>query len=398
MKTHRLFVPALLATMMSAPAEDYVADFGKPLDEGWSFVREDKTEWRLRDGNLELLAQPTNIWGTQNDGTENFLLRALPIGASTVEVTLDFDPEKEYEQAGLMIYLDDDNYLKFDRELYDGPSCTLVLEKDAKPNVVKKIPFRKGPLRLRLEIADGKVKGLVKAPGEEDWTQHGETTLPGRAGELRVGVFALLGDAKAPRWARFKDFVLRSGKEGGNPAADLDGYRFEFPVVGEMPENPKEGADGDSALVKGDPMTTDNFKAVKKFGGEAGKRYKVTLRFRGVVEPMMYKGGTEDGDSFYIGGEPDNGTYNIYRIEISAPESHYFLNREDMVGHRIFAIDYTKTIEIDGGATVTLSGDGQNGRLITNFKKLVVPGVAPAPKPFHGQFIQIDVMDVVEAE
>src|SRR6185436_6730254 len=37
---------------------------------------------------------------------------------------------------------------------------------------------------------------------------------------------------------------------------------------------------------------------------------------------------------------------------------------------------------------------GQNGRLITNFKKLVVPDVAPAPKPFNGQFIQVDVVDV----
>jgi hypothetical protein len=29
---------------------------------------------------------------------------------------------------------------------------------------------------------------------------------------------------------------------------------------------------------------------------------------------------------------------------------------------------------------------------------LVVEGVAPAPKPFNGQFIQIDVVDVVEAK
>jgi regulation of enolase protein 1 (concanavalin A-like superfamily) len=399
MKMQRLILPALaLVTTMSATAAEYVADFAKPLDDGWSFVREDKTEWRLKDGNLELLAQPTNIWAQQNDGTENFLLRALPAGPSTVEVTLDFDPRKEYEQAGLMIYLDDDNYIKFDRELYDGPSCTLVLESDAKPDVVKKIPFREGPLRLRLEIADGTVKGMVKAPGDKDWTPHGETTLPGSANPLRVGLFALLGDATAPRWARFKDFAITSGAKETSPAAALDGYRFEFPVVGEMPENPKEGADGDSALVKGDPMTTDNFKAVKTFGGETGKRYQVTLRFRGVVEPMMYKDGTKDGDYFYIGGEPDNGTYNIYKIGISSPESHYFLNRQDKVGHQIFTIDYTKTIEIDGGATVTLSGDGQNGRLITNFKKLVVPDVAPAPKPFHGQFVQIDVVDVVEVK
>ena len=181
-------------------------------------------------------------------------------------------------------------------------------------------------------------------------------------------------------------------------AAELDGYRFEFPCKGDLPENPKPGADCESALVKGDPKKTDNFTAEKKFGGVKGKRYKVTLRFRGVVEPMMYKDGKMDGDYFYIGGEPNNATYNIYKITVSSPPAHYFLNRQDKVGHRIFKIDYTKTIEIDGEAAVTFFGDGQNGRLISNFEKLVVPDVPPAPKPFNGQFVQVNVVDVVEAK
>ena len=190
----------------------YKADFSKSLDKGWSFVREDKADWRLKDGKLQLLAQPSNIWGKRNNKPENFLLRALPGPESTVEVTVDFNPKKEYEQAGLMIYIDDDNYIKFDSEIYGGQSCTLVLESMAKPKVVKKIPFREGPLRRRLEIAAGKVKAMVKAPGGKEWTTHGETTLPGSHDKAKVGLFALLGDKKKPRWASFSDFVLTSGK------------------------------------------------------------------------------------------------------------------------------------------------------------------------------------------
>jgi hypothetical protein len=182
--------------------------------------------------------------------------------------------------------------------------------------------------------------------------------------------------------------------QAAEPGDAINGFRFEFPCKDPLPENPKEGADGPSGLVTGDPKTTDNFTVKKEFGGEAGKRYQVTLRFRGVVEPMMYKGGTQVGEYFYIGGEKNNDTYNVYQISVSSPKSHYFLNRRDKVGHQIFTIDYTQTIEIDGGATVTFHGDGQNGRLITNFKKLVVPDVPPAPKPFNGQFIQVDVVDV----
>ena len=178
------------------------------------------------------------------------------------------------------------------------------------------------------------------------------------------------------------------------PGDALQGARWEFPCKDPMPENPKPGQDGLSGLVKGDPKTTDQFTFERAFGGEPGTRYRVTLRFRGVVEPMMYKNGRMDGDHFYVGGEPNNGTYNIYKLAVSKPESHYYLNRQDSVGHRIFTIDYEKTIEIEGGATVTFHGNGQNGRLITNFSKLVVPGVPPAPEPYNGQFVQVDVVKV----
>jgi hypothetical protein len=181
-------------------------------------------------------------------------------------------------------------------------------------------------------------------------------------------------------------------------AASIDGYRYEFPCKDPMPEHPKPGADGVSARATDDPATNDKFTDVRKFGGEPGKRYKVTIRVRGVVEPMMYKNGQMDGEYFYIGGEPNNATYNIYQLTVSAPESHFFFNRQDKVGHLIFTIDYTKTIEIEGGATLTFHGDGQNGRMITNFSKLVVPDIPPAPQPYNGQFIQLNVIDVVEAK
>jgi hypothetical protein len=179
--------------------------------------------------------------------------------------------------------------------------------------------------------------------------------------------------------------------------AALHGARWEFSCKEPMPENPQPGKGCSSAVVKGDPKKTDQFTFERKFDGEPGKRYRVTLRFRGVVEPMMYKNGEMDGDYFYRGGEPNNAGYNIYQLSTSSPPAHYFLNRQDKVDHKIFTIDYEKTIEIDGGATVTFHGNGQNGLLISNFSKLVVPDVSPAPQPFNGQFVQMDVVKVEPA-
>jgi glutamate 5-kinase len=79
------------------------------------------------------------------------------------------------------------------------------------------------------------------------------------------------------------------------------------------------------------------------------------MRVRGVVEPMMYKDGQQVGERFYIGGVPNNKTYNIYQLNVSSPAQHFFFNRDDKVGHRIFTIDYTATIEIDGGAASALA-------------------------------------------
>jgi len=186
--------------------------------------------------------------------------------------------------------------------------------------------------------------------------------------------------------------------EAPSPAAEIDGYRWEFPCKEPMREeilSPTENVDCSSTHVTGDPNTTDNFTTTKTFGGEAGKTYDVTLRFRGVVEPMTYKDGVKDGDYFYIGGAPLDEHYNVYKIEVSAPKAYYYLNRQDEVGHKIFTIDYTKTIKVEGGASITLSGDGQNGLMISNFKKLTIPEVAP--EPYNGQFIQVDVVSVAEA-
>lgn len=208
---------------------------------------------------------------------------------------------------------------------------------------------------------------------------------------MKINILVVIGVLACMAQAASQPAACRADEK---PGAALDGFRFEFPCKEPMPAEPKQGATCSSSLVTGDPLKTDNFTVEKSFGGEKGKRYQVTLRFRGVVEPMMYKNGKQVGEYFYIGGEKNNGTYNIYEIRVSSPESHYYLNRQDKVGHQIFAIDYTETIEIDGGATITFHGDGQNGQMIANFKKLVVPGVSPAPEPFNGQFVQVNVVEV----
>ena len=164
-------------------------------------------------------------------------------------------------------------------------------------------------------------------------------------------------------------------------AATINGFRWE------MPCDTDPGAGDECA-------TSAAVNQTRTLGGKAGTIYQVAIRVRGVVEPMLYKGGTADATHFRIGGTPNNGTYNIYSITVSDPPQVYYLNDATAVGHNTFLIDHMKSIPIRGGATVKFIGDGQNKVEIANFHHLVVTGVPPAPTPYVGQLIQLDVQSV----
>lgn len=163
----------------------------------------------------------------------------------------------------------------------------------------------------------------------------------------------------------------------------LDNFRWELPCEKEDP--------GDNTLcfsnVKVDQMKT--------IGGKAADLYEVELRFRGVTETMKYKDGMRVGDHFYVGGGPDNPTYNIYMIEVSSPKQKYYLNWTQGTDHETFLIDYTTKIKVNGGATVRLFADGQNDKMIANHRKLVSPGVDGLKDNNRGQFTQMNVVDAV---
>ncbi|HEY0253423.1 MAG TPA: hypothetical protein VGC41_17940, partial [Kofleriaceae bacterium] len=67
---------------------------------------------------------------------------------------------------------------------------------------------------------------------------------------------------------------------------------------------------------------------------------------------------------------------------------------------RAVALDYQHVVPIDGGATVTLTADPQDGAEVQNIDTsgtpIVVPDIAPAPAAYDGQFVQMDVISIAE--
>ncbi len=84
-----------------------------------SVVRYDSTAAGVADGQLRIQTQPGDINGAANENPRNFILQEVPQAVSqgedwTIETRLTPTMLHQWQLAGLIVYGDDDNYVKFD--------------------------------------------------------------------------------------------------------------------------------------------------------------------------------------------------------------------------------------------------------------------------------------------
>jgi hypothetical protein len=132
---------------------------------------------------------------------------------------------------------------------------------------------------------------------------------------------------------------------------------------------------------------------VVKLIGSPGDLYRVTLQVRGVVEQKSYDGGTPDG-AWNPGGEPADDAWAVMSLEIAQPEQHIRLNNGASPNLELTAIDMTHEVVVAAGSDVRLALEGIDGIIVNNADNVVQDGVPPAPDPFDGQFVQIDVLAI----
>lgn len=197
------------------------------------------------------------------------------------------------------------------------------------------------------------------------------------------------------------------------PAAVLDGQRWQLDCGSYHGTNPVNNSCW--ILPPGAPESASScpasgYQPVNEeltFGGEAGKVYEVTLRFRGIVEGRTYIDGRPDGSYFYVGGHPASSTsnYNTYQLSVSNPPQTYYLNATNAEQDRILAFEYERTIPIRGQATVTLSAFTKECGALRNCEDIstLPDSCVPVPVPnepslaaFNGQIIVMAVRAVRE--
>ncbi len=208
-----VLVGSVLATCSIVRSDEilFQEPFQGSLAAGWSWIREEPSAWRLRDGALEMRILPGNLWGGANNAS-NILVRPAPDpGTGELEITVRFEnvPTGQYEQINLAWYYDDSHMVKLGREIVDGPVCVVMgREERDQCRTIARPPVAGGWYRLRLLVSGNRIRGQYWQEGASNWSDAGSCTLPTPPPGVpaKISIHAYNGFADKEHWARVTEF------------------------------------------------------------------------------------------------------------------------------------------------------------------------------------------------
>ncbi|MDA0159025.1 ThuA domain-containing protein [Solirubrobacter ginsenosidimutans] len=207
---------------------------GTALDPSWSVVRQSQA-LTVSGGAANILTENGDVY-TNTNNAKNIVLRPAPSGPWTATIKVNEAGNRQYHQAGLIVYGDDDNYTKFDRlatsttdpaqehfefinEVAGVPRNAAA---DGGPTLTSAFP---ADWYMKIESDGSKIKGSY-SPDGVNWTVTGQLAdLPANA---KIGIFALDNAATTHVTAKFDYFQLDGGSGSGSGGGTNTGPGDEF--------------------------------------------------------------------------------------------------------------------------------------------------------------------------
>ena len=198
-----------LARITPPPFTEVFHDpFQHQLGPGWSWVREDRSAWRVTADALEIRIQPGNMWGGANNA-RNLLVRPAPDPAQqavAAEVRIENRPTEQYEQVDLVWYYSDKAMVKIGQELVDGKlSLVMGREEADRTRTIAIIPLEGDRLEVRLVAEGTQIRGEFRTPPDQVWQRAGSCELP-IDGAPKLSLMAYQGPAATERWVKLSSF------------------------------------------------------------------------------------------------------------------------------------------------------------------------------------------------
>ncbi len=179
----------------------------------WMILGEDDRHWRFRDGALEIDTQNGDLWTDRIDA-RNIFLQYAPEGDFALECRLDFAPEANYEQAFLVIFQDQSNFLRLGTVYADRPRLEAACEVNGRYESVTTANSLGTTLDLRIVRKGTRYQFYVRNAAEDAENLHESCWVPVGEGytvdwpQVKVGLGAASPASGANRVARFQYFRL----------------------------------------------------------------------------------------------------------------------------------------------------------------------------------------------
>lgn len=171
--------------------------FNETLGDGWRWIRENKKMWRIKDGSLQIRAEPGHA-GT----VKNALVRTAPDRSNApyaieVTVTNKSVPTKQYEQAGITWYRDGKPIFKLVKELVDGQLMIIPGRKKMEAETVQ----------LRLVVTADSFTAQYRLNGKGPFQIAATGKLPPARND-EVSIQCYHGPPDVDHWICFDDFRI----------------------------------------------------------------------------------------------------------------------------------------------------------------------------------------------
>jgi cytochrome c len=200
---------------------------GDALDEcRWTqIVREDEEDYRVSDGALEIDAGTGDMFGNA-ENAENLIMQPAPEGEWTVETQMTYDAAANYQQAGMMLYGDDDNYAKFGLLYASGRMLEYVWEQD---NVPRRDPSQDVmpvaadfPSTVRMRLSSDGTNVTASFFDGDAWQPLGRPVPLAEIPDPHIGLFAFRAGAGAPENTATFDYFRTVAADVTAPVTTAD--------------------------------------------------------------------------------------------------------------------------------------------------------------------------------
>ncbi len=211
--------------LASCPGNDQFD--GTTLDTSrWSVVRRDNQFLSVEGGSLNLNAQPgEDIHAGDSDAQRNIVLQDLPdSGPWTATARVTWNPTVNYQNAGLLIYTDDRNWIKTGMVWNGARTFEAFKELNNTASGLGSAAAGAGfPTTFYVRFtSDGTTIRAQRSPDGENWTNTGNATNLNGLTNPKVGMYATASTAGGTQanTARFDYFTLDAPQE---PSDEFDG-------------------------------------------------------------------------------------------------------------------------------------------------------------------------------